>query len=189
MDRIRCWRGRGVEPSFLRPRMNSGLIGIQLYVERGEQRRPAGIIAHQRDEIDQSAAARRPKCCNARAKLAEAISLAPKISRPKSITTASAWSRPLVSRRRPMISMSSRGYPRGALGFVRCPFESAVELTGRWLGWPVHERVCRSGPNRGSGEIRRTTLIWPQKLNPRVPIGRRSGPPSRPPILPLLVSA
>jgi hypothetical protein len=51
--------------------MNSGLIGIQLYVERGEQRRRSGIIAHQRDEIDQSAAARRPKCCNARAQRGE----------------------------------------------------------------------------------------------------------------------
>ena len=84
--------------------------------------RPSG----RRDRPD----ARRPNCRKDRAKVADATFLAPKISRPSSMTIASASSKPLVSLRCLIVSMISWGIPsRDHFRLVRRPLELAVELT------------------------------------------------------------
>jgi hypothetical protein len=92
------------------------LIWIELHVEDSKQCCRRGIIAHQRDKIDQSTVA---NWRNDRAKVADVTFLAPKISRPSSMTIASASSRLLVPLRCLMMSMISRDTLGDYFRFVR----------------------------------------------------------------------
>jgi len=104
------------------------LTGIELHVEGGKKRCRPGIIAHERDEIDQRAAAELPQrpCEGRRRHPPRAEDLAAELNDDRV---------GLVQAVRIAAVLDDLDDLRGdtlaeRLGFVRCPFELAVELTG-----------------------------------------------------------
>jgi len=110
-------------------RQKRRLVGIQLHVKGGQQRCGPGVIAHQRNEIDQGLGA----------KVLQSPGKGPRRNFPFTEDLATEFDNDRIGRVEavrvePMLNdfddIAGDAFAE-RLGFMRCPFELTIELAGR----------------------------------------------------------